>query len=244
MIIKPFNLVHIGVLLFTVIFTVSLSLLLRKKDQAFKDKFLIGLAIFDIIFFIAYKIWLSQDGYDFVIWKELPLQLCNINMFLIPIGVYKKNKYLLTFSFYIAPLGALMALLFPELAFMNNSIFMFRNIGFYGTHIIIIAMGVMLATLGYVEPKIKNISILLISAAVFSLGAFIVNNLFNLIVDVETNYFFVMDPSGISILELFWSWIPIKFLYLLPATVILAIYTLIIDLIYRLILFINKKITK
>ena len=43
-------------------------------------------------------------------------------MFLIPLGIILKNKYLLTFSFYIAPLGALMALLFPDTNFINNNI--------------------------------------------------------------------------------------------------------------------------
>ena len=244
MIIKPFNLVHIVVLLLAVALTITGSLLLRKKEQKTKDYIMVGLSIFNIIFFIIYKIWLSNDDYDFNIWKELPLQLCNINMFLIPLGIILKNKYLLTFSFYIAPLGALMALVFPDTNFINNDIFMLRNIGFYGTHIIIFGMGLMLASLGYVEPKLKNIKVLLISAVIFSLGAFIVNILLRLATGVDVNYFYAMDPSGISILELFWKLIPVKYLYLLPAVVILTIYTLIVDLIYRGILLINKKLTK
>lgn len=243
MIIKPFNLVHIVVLLLAVALTITGSLLLRKKEQKTKDYIMVGLSIFNIIFFIIYKIWLSNDDYDFNIWKELPLQLCNINMFLIPLGIILKNKYLLTFSFYIAPLGALMALVFPDTNFINNDIFMLRNIGFYGTHIIIFGMGLMLASLGYVEPKLKNIKVLLISAVIFSLGAFIVNILLRLATGVDVNYFYAMDPSGISILELFWKLIPVKYLYLLPAVVILTIYTLIVDLIYRGILLINKKLT-
>ena len=53
-----------------------------------------------------------------------------------------------------------------------------------------------------------------------------------------------MNPAGISILELFWSLIPVKYLYLLPAALILTVYVVIVDLIYRGILFINKKLTK
>lgn len=246
MIIRPFNLVHICVILIAVILTIIASLLIRKKEQKTKDYIMVGLSIFNILFFIIYKIWLANDTtYEgFSIWKELPLQLCNINMFLIPLGVILKNKYLLTFSFYIAPLGALMALLFPELSFINNNIFMFRNIGFYGTHIIIFSMGIMLAPLGYIEPRIKNIKVLLLSVAIFSFGAFIINIILRAATGVDVNYFFTMDPSGISILELFWKFIPVKYLYLLPAIFILTIYTLIVDLIYRLILLIYKKIIK
>lgn len=246
MIIRPFNLVHIGVLLLAVILTIVASLLLRKKEQKTKDYIMIGVAIFNIVFFVVYKIWLANDAtYEgFSIWKELPLQLCNINMFLIPLGIILKNKYLLTFSFYIAPLGALMALVFPDINFINNDIFMLRNIGFYGTHIIIFGMGLMLAPLGYIEPKMKNIPVLLISAVIFSLGAFVINILLGLTTGENINYFYVMNPSGISILELFWSLIPVKYLYLLPAALILTVYVVIVDLIYRGILFINKKLTK
>lgn len=242
MIIKSFNLVHIGVLLLTFSTLIVLSSVLRKKNQKIKDCIIIGISIFNILFFILYKYWLSQDDYDFNIWKELPLHLCNINMFLIPLGILLKNKYLLTFSFYVAPLGALMALLFPDLAFINNSIFMLRNIGFYGTHIIIFCLGFLLGTLGYVEIRLSNIPKLLISSVCFSVVAFLINLLLTAITGVEVNYFYTMDPSGISILELFWSFIPLKYLYLLPAILILCGYVVILVLGNKVILFLKKKL--
>ena len=49
--------------------------------------------ISNIIFFVLYKVWLVFDDFDFVFWKELPLQLCNINMFLIIIAAKYKNKF-------------------------------------------------------------------------------------------------------------------------------------------------------
>lgn len=244
MIIKPFNLVHVTVLLLAILMLVVLSIILRKKDQKIKDLVIIGLSIFNILFFVVYKFWLSQDDYDFNIWNELPLHLCNINMFLIPLGILKKNKYLLTFSFYVAPLGAFMALLFPDLSFINNSIFLLRNIGYYGTHIIIFCLGFLLGTLGYVELKLNNIPKLIISAACFSFAAFLINLLLKAVTDVDVNYFYVMNPSGISILELFWSFIPLKYLYLLPAIFILCGYVAILDLINKLIVFLKKKSTR
>jgi uncharacterized membrane protein YwaF len=165
-------------------------------------------------------------------------------MFLIPLGIIFKNKYLLIFSFYVAPLGAFMALVFPDINFINNDIFMLRNIGYYGTHIIIFGMGLMLAPLGYVKPGIKNIPVLLLSAVVLSFIIFIVNVTLGAATGENVNYFYAMDPAGISILELFWSLIPIKYIYLLPAALILTVYVLIVDLIYRGIFLINRKMTK
>ncbi len=70
------------------------------------------------LFFVLYKGLLSQDG-DFLEvshmekfnWlNELPIQLCNINLFLIPIGLKRRDRALMGFSFFVAPLGALAAI--------------------------------------------------------------------------------------------------------------------------------------
>ena len=93
MIIKPFNFVYFILLLIIAIYVVLVSSLFKKRTQKQKDILMLSLGVFNILFFIVYKICLSKDDYDFVIWDELPLQLCNINMFLIPLAVLFKNKY-------------------------------------------------------------------------------------------------------------------------------------------------------
>ena len=81
-----------------------------------------GVCFFNLALFAGYKLSLSMDAAyirayypnGFSIFNELPLHLCNINLFLIPLGVWKRNRSIMGFSFFVAPLGALMALLFPE----------------------------------------------------------------------------------------------------------------------------------
>ena len=68
------------------------------------------------------------------IFNELSLHLCNINLFLTPLGVWKRNRSIMGFSFFVAPLGALMALLFPEPLFSGFSLFLSRIFGYYVTH--------------------------------------------------------------------------------------------------------------
>lgn len=229
MIIKPFNYVYFLLLILIALSITVLTIIFKNKSKKAKDILIICIGVFDILLFLVYKICLSQDGYDFVIWKELPLHLCNINMFLIPISVILNNKYLKSFGFYVAPLGAVMALSFPEVGFYDNSIFLMRNVGYYGTHAIIIIMGVLLLTLGYLKLSFKDIFNLLIIAVILSLAIFVVNIIFFKLIGVETNYFYTMNPNSISILNLFYSWIPIKYLYLLPAAVILVGYVSILN---------------
>ena len=235
MIIKPFNFVYFILLLIIALYVVLVSSLFKKRTQKQKDILMLSLGVFNILFFIVYKIFLSKDDYDFVIWDELPLQLCNINMFLIPLAVLFKNKYLLSFCFYVAPLAAFMAISFPEPAFMNNSIFMMRNIGFYGTHSVIVMMGVMLMTLGYVKPKFKDSIYVITSAAILAVFAFGVNLTLFAITKVETNYFFTMHTGGVSLLDVFYSLIPVKFIYLLPALIILIAYVFVFNGVYYLV---------
>lgn len=73
--------------------------------------------------------------------------------------------------------------------------------------------------------------LLVLSAAIFG-----VNNL--LVVTglcEKANYFYTMGPDGISILELFWSIIPVKFVYLAVfGVVILGVYLLVMASFFRL----------
>ena len=244
MIIKAFNIVWFLVISLFIAAAILVTIKFKNKEQKIKDKFMIILGISNIIFFVLYKVWLVFDDFDFVFWKELPLQLCNINMFLIIIAAKSKNKFLTVFSSYVAPLGAIMAMTFAEPGFTDNSIFLLRNIGFYGTHGIILMMGILLFTLGYQKPSFKDIIYLLPALVVLSFSAYLVNNLFGLIVNCKTNYFFTCSPSGIGLLETFWGWIPLEYLYLLPAAPISILYICELKGCVSLINLINSKIKK
>ena len=74
---------------------VLLWALLHGQPERWRAAVLITLCVVNIIGFFVYKWFLSGDveflqvsGLDKFNWfNELPLQLCNINMFLIPIGI-------------------------------------------------------------------------------------------------------------------------------------------------------------
>lgn len=231
MIIKTFNLVFFGLLLFVVLLIFLLWFFFRNKSEKFRKNLIIGLSLLNIIFFFVYKLFLSIDKEFLAInqidkfnwWSELPLQLCNINMFVIPLSLILNKKFLMGFSFFIAPLGALMSFLFPEPAFTGYSIFLMRNIGFYFTHSLIIVLGISLCTLGFFRPNYRylpSIVITLIALASLMHG---VNVILRATVCPHANYFFTF-PTDISLLSLFYKWISIPLLYLLPGLIILGIY--------------------
>lgn len=138
MIIRPFNAAHLLLLALAAGAVVLLWVLLRGQPERCRSTVLIALCAANIIGFFAYKGFLSRDmqflevsGLDRFNWfSELPMQLCNINMFLIPVGILTKRRSLLGFAFFVAPLAALMALVFPEAPFIGYSLWLPRMLGF------------------------------------------------------------------------------------------------------------------
>ena len=139
------------------------------------------------------------------------------------LGVWKRNRSIMGFSFFVAPLGALMALLFPEPLFSGFSLLMPRIFGYYVTHAILVVCGLSLATLGFYRPDPKDIPRILKTFGLLAVGAHLINLLLRLTLCPEANYFFTYGAE-ISVLKLFWRIIPVPLLYELPAPLILAGY--------------------
>lgn len=241
MIIRPFNAAHLLLLALAAGAVVLLWVLLRGQPERCRSTVLIALCAANIIGFFVYKGFLSRDmqflqasGLDRFNWfSELPMQLCNINMFLIPIGILTKRRSLLGFAFFVAPLAALMALVFPEAPFVGYSLWMPRMLGFYVTHILIIVCGLSLVTLGFYRPGFRDIPGIAGTFLLLGIGALAVNFLLRHTVCPLANYFFVYGGDvDISVLNLFWKWLPVPFLYEMPALLILVGYMALICLLF------------
>ncbi len=173
----------------------------------------------------AEAVWLAAGKAGFNWWNELPFHLCNVNMILIPVGVLFKKRSILGFCFFAAPLGALFALLLPAAGFDGYSIFLPRMLGYYFTHYMIVIEGLAIATFGFYRPKFRDLPMNMLATACLSLGAFLISTLIRAArLSLDANYFFTYYHENISLLKLFYSLIPVPYLYLLPALLILAAY--------------------
>ena len=234
MVINAFNSVYFGLLALVALIIVVLTIIFKGRSEEAKERLIIFISIFNLIFYVVYKFLLYvrtpglPDVYIFIPLKELPFHLCNISLILLPLGVKFKIKSIMAYGFFVAPLGAFFALTFPSDGFYNASIFAPHMIGYYGTHAIIIITGMLLLTLGIYAPAFKEIPRICILCVALSLTTFGINLFIFNTTGVRANYFYSMTPEGISILELFWSWLPIPYLYLSFAMIILFVYIAII----------------
>ncbi len=234
LIMRPFNALFCAIFAAFILILVIVSLILRGKSERTKQIVLVAACAFTVVCFIVYKYFLSLDTeYDreiaslggFNWWNELPLHLCNINMLLIPIAVLCKKRTLLCFSFFLGPLGALMALVMPGIGFSGFSLLLPRMLGYYGTHFMLVIEGLAIVTFGFLRPKFSDIPRTVLAAFAIAFVVFLINVLLRRTgLSPQANYFFSIDTEGNFLLDLFRSWIPVPFLYLLPSVLILVPY--------------------
>jgi hypothetical integral membrane protein (TIGR02206 family) len=242
---RPFNGLFLGVYAVLITLLVITSRLLRGKPYETRRNVLTGMCAFSIIGFFVYKYSLSLDKEYMVIyenfggfnwWRELPLQLCNINMMLIPISVFKKNRNLMAFCFFVGTLGAFMALAIPAYGFAGYSILLPRMLGFYGTHYLLIMEALALVTFGLYKPELKDLPGTVIMLFIIAFVLYVFSMFLRWTgVSPRANFFYTVEPEGNAALELFYRWIPCPYLYLLPCAIALVPYMLAVLGIIRLV---------
>ena len=237
-IIRPLNPVFLLTFSAFILLLVIASLLLRNKSERTKQTVLVTACALTFISFFFYKYALFKDaefniltasmgGFNW--WGELPLHLCNINMILIPICVLKKSRPLMCFSFFLGPLGAMMALLMPGTGFNGYSLLLPRMLGYYGIHFMIVIEGLALVCFGLFRPRYRDLPRTVLAALLIALCIFGVNMLLRFSgLHPKANYFYSVETEGNFLLDMFYGWIPHPFLYLLPCIAILGVYMLIV----------------
>lgn len=249
LIMKPLNGTFWAFFLLLLLAFTLLSICARKHDDGFRRRLLSGIMFGALLVFFVYKFFLSIDGEfsrltaeagigGFNWWGELPLQLCNINMILIPVAVLTNKRPLMSFCFFMGPLGAVMALLMPSAGFEAYSILLPRMMGYFLTHWLVFFGSLSLCSFGLYRPTPRDVFPTVITALLLAFVIFLIDLLLRRTgLDPYSNYFFAVETEGNPILELFHSWLPFPFLYLVPCVLILVPYAFIV----MLILLILKK---
>ena len=239
-VIRPFNPVFINALSAFIALLVLATLLLRGKSEKTRGSVLVVACLLTLVGFGVYKVFLSMDadyneinavmgGFNW--WGELPLHLCNINMILIPIAVWKKSRLMMSFCFFVGPLGAMMALMMPGTGFDGYSLLLPRMIGYYGTHFMVLIEGLALCTFGLYRPSLRDLPGTVVTILAVSFAVFLINLLLRWSgLHPKANYFFTVETEGNFLLELFHKWLPFPYLYVLPGLGILIPYMLLVTL--------------
>ena len=223
--------------------TAFMYLMLHRKNEERKRKafLFIGGAIL-ILFYIQrffmfrYDAFISEygTGWEHIVTELLPCNLCYLSVILMILGAHFNNKYLLGFCFYISSMGAVLALAAPVEIFTETNLLQPAVVMFYFLHILVAAVYWNIGFLGLVKPGMVMAITTPLLLNVISFLVHIVNWLGRSAGIDCMNYFYTFDPEGSSMLELFWGWVPVPYLYLIvPGYVIFAGWAVLLTLLYK-----------
>lgn len=242
-IIKPFNLTYV---LFALIYGAVLAIYItyfKKYSMAEKEVAAIVFYLLDWLVFILYKISISKDeelasicyqnGFNWL--NELPLNTCNIVLFLVPLGIIFKSRVMLATCFYSSLIVTPLALLMPCRGFEKYSLFKPRIFGFYLTHYMTLSAGIILICFGIFFPSPSDVILAAIGMLVTLTIVYLINKVMRASgINPYANYFYCMDPDGNPALELLKKLIPCEYLYCLPLVVIFGILSYLLTIVINM----------
>ena len=203
-----------------------------KQSEKTKTKLIYLLCIIDFIAYIINDYYFFKRG-DSIL-TMLPLQLCNIAVFLIPLTLLLKKRILYDFIFYVCVLGAFIALIIPSSDYIGQT-YSLMTVSFFIFHYIIVIIPFLLAGWGFYTPAPTVKSVIRLSIVIFIIALFLhlLNLAFGKWFGVEADYFFTIIKYSAPrnpAFELFSRIIPVNLFYLLPGLLILWIYIPLISL--------------
>jgi uncharacterized membrane protein YwaF len=211
----------------------------RNKSQSVRYRFLLFLTVVNAIAYIVNWWYFYIRGAHIL--TLLPLQLCNIAVFLIPAALITKKAVLMDFVFYICGLGALAAILVVGSDYQDT--YSMMTFSFYIFHFSVFLIPLLNSIWKFhsLKPSLKSalnltVMVLAISGTVHLLNLFL-NNVYH----IPANYFFTMRllaAQANPAFALFAQWIPYDYFYLLVAFPILYLY---MGVVYVVTLFTQKR---
>lgn len=225
---KPFNAVFFGAVALYACLMYALMRFVRTMPVAVQRQFVCIFYIFSLFVFLVYKIAISKDtyynkllGFDKFNWlNELPLNVCNIVLLLMPVGVLLGSRVLLSICFFASLILSPMALVMPRQGFAGYPMTTPRVAGYLLTHFMAISAGFMLMYFNIYLPVMADLPASLAVTVVINFAIYMLNKYFRKTgLNPKSNYFFNVETEGIPAFELCYRLIPYEFLYTIPVIV-------------------------
>ena len=183
MVLDDFTFEHRVVLYFSVILPYIIFRALKDKTDYQKR---VALIYINLAFLVAYvRYWTLPNFLEPWTW---PLHLCNTAMFIVPLCLIFRMKRLFNFTLFINVLGALLAMLMPNIVINPLE---FDSLNFWLNHYAAFFMPILIVALGLFErPKFKQwVYSQIAFTAYFALVVFL--NTYFTAIGHETDFFFI-----------------------------------------------------
>ncbi len=181
-----FSVVHFAWFALTFLELILLYFIFRKKDEETKR---ILLFVLSLSLVLQYS---QMFGAVSISFKRLPLQLCNLGAFLILFSLITKNKRLFNFTLIINVVGAIFALVMPDLD--GEGIFYLYNMHFILEHTNVLIIPI-LALMFKIFPRLdkKALKDCLIGFTIYFVAVWVLGTAFNAIATATGNGFYTAN---------------------------------------------------
>ena len=236
MVLETFNTTHIlAIVLMPTLIFVALNHVLKNRSAEAKRTILVIICCFNAALYFVYKVAQSNESDSFDIFMNLPLHFCNINLILLPLAIFFRNKPLLAYQFYFGIVLAMLALVTIYPGFRSRSLFEFVPFVYFYYHSMLATLPILLVKLKLFTPSFKVVW----QPVALLVGLTSIIHVINMIfrgtgIASEANYFFTYGLRGDFFTELFWSIIPHEFFFLLPGLLLFAPFIFITTLPFHL----------
>ena len=225
-----FGVVHILSLLIGAGIIVGLYILLR-RFSAKTQIIVLGILSFSGIAAVIFNLVAWGSPYEY-----LPLHLCSLTALVLPVAVFTRSKILGNLLL-LWSLGAVMALV-VNTAQANFEICSATFAFYFFPHLLEFGIPILLVALGLVKKDMKCIGTTLLITLCVLISVHFANVALNSYFTanqilgpsgmlIQVNYMYTIKPEN-PVMALFWSLIPYRFWYLLPAVIIIFVYLLMV----------------
>lgn len=225
-----FSYQHVLLLLIDAIIFFLVIFLLRKKSQKFQRNFLIILNIICAIIF-AGRMFFGWEGAR--IYNEgtksslLPLELCNINIYISLIALISNKKFLNNYMYLVTMVGGMIPLIvFPDCHMITNgnNLFHYMFFDYWIIHSSLVFIPIAMLCWKFFTPDIKSIyKVTLLVAGIYLFDFIACLILRNFEMFNNANYMYCMNHNNLPILRDLYALIPYPFLYGLPLAIPISI---------------------
>ena len=195
---------------------------LRNRSFAVKRAWLLALGCLtlacSIAFHVAYIV--SPPPCGFPLLQNLPLHLCTIMSWAMPLVAWFDWRPLRAVAFYPGAVAGLATLVSAAPWEQGHSLFDVKTC-FWVAHALNAIVPFLLVSLGLYRPTARQVPASIGWVVVVGLVVILpVTLALRAWFDPAANYFYLFDPEGADILVLLWEWIRVPILYVLPLLVL------------------------
>ena len=218
-----FSYQHVLFLLFDIVYIIGLIFICKKLLKNKTRLFLIILSSICCLIFVG-RMFFGWEGSR--IYENgsktslLPLELCNMNIFITLIALIINKKFLNNYLYFVSMLGGLIPLLiFPDCHMITEgrNIFHYMFFDYWIIHTHLVAIPIVMISCNMFKPSIKQVPYVILTALGIYFFCFISSVILRCFKDFKgANYMYTMNHNNLPILKQLYELIPIPFVYGLP----------------------------